>query len=104
MAVQDRAGRETGTGAGRRRGSGSFGRRKSHPDAAFASGSGGRLDQPDARTRRVALDSHTPSVSSGAVLCRREHLENAVDASALGSRDVLFRTGGIEYIAAPVPI
>src|ERR1039458_5265004 len=104
MAVQDRTARETGTSAGHRRGSGIFGRRPPHPDAAFASGAAGRLDRTNSRTGRMAPDSQTPSVSSGAVLRRREHLENAVDTFALGSRDVLFPTGGVEYVAEPVLI
>jgi hypothetical protein len=42
----------------------------------------------------MAPNSHCPAVSSGAILCREELLETAVDAAAWGSRDVLFLLAG----------
>src|SRR5580658_4891783 len=104
MALQNHTARETRTGAGRRRGSGICGRRPSHPGGAFSSSATVRLDRPNAGRGRVVPDCQTAKVSAGAVLCRKEHLESAVDASALGSRDVLFPTGGVEYVAEPVSI
>src|ERR1700677_3465965 len=101
MAVQDRSRRETGIYCGCRRGSGIFERRPPHPGAAFSGGAAGRLDRPDPGIRRMAPNSHSPAVSSGAILFREELLETAVDAAAWGSRDVLFPTGGVERVAEP---
>jgi len=104
MAQQNRSARETGTGTGRRRGSGIGRRGRPDPVGAFASSAAGRLDRPDAGRGRVVSGNQTASVFAESILCRTQHLESAVDASALGSRDVLFAAGGVEYVVELVSI
>jgi hypothetical protein len=102
MAVQNRASPETGSGAGAdvvpssRRGATVASR------CSFRQRRGKPVGRAHARSGRMAPDSQTPSVSSAAVLRRREFLENAVDASALGSRDAL-PTGGVECVPESAP-